>query len=107
MRHALQGIGIGAILRFNVRTRVDVGRRTEALGDGGQRHAFREQRTVAVVEGVHKLSLFGLCRFSCWFSRRLGLYGQWSAFFRQEQWAFLAAASEQCAQGNHSEKGSK
>jgi len=56
VRNTGQRIGVGAVLRLDMGARVDVGRRAEAFGDGGQRHAFREQRTVAVVEGFHDAS---------------------------------------------------
>jgi hypothetical protein len=59
------------------------------LGDGGQGQAFREGFTVAVVEGVHKPSLFAL----------LGV-------FRKVQRAFLAATGQQGGHGNQRDQGS-
>ncbi len=54
VRQVAEGVGIGAELRLDVRTRVHVGGRAEALGERGQCHAFREQLTVAVRKGFHE-----------------------------------------------------
>ena len=56
MRHSDQRIGVGAILGLDVGAGIDIGGGAEALGDGGQSHAFREQYVVAVVEGLHAAS---------------------------------------------------
>ena len=50
---ALQGVGIGTVLGLDVGARVNVGRRAEALGNGGQGHAFREQLAVAAGKSLH------------------------------------------------------
>ncbi|MNE50398.1 hypothetical protein D3C80_1449680 [compost metagenome] len=98
VRHALQGIGVGVVLRLDVGARVDVGRRAEALGDGGHGHAFREQLTVAVDKGLHgtplekDVSVAFLCRFPV---------------IRQVQRAFLATACEQGRDGDERDKGSQ
>ena len=73
MRHAGEGIGIGAVLGLDVCAGIDVGGRAETLGDAGKRHPFREQLTVAVTECVHGRSLrnrSGLCCVLSWLFRR-------------------------------------
>ncbi len=68
VRHTAQRVGVGTVLRFDVSARVDIGRRAEALGNGRQCYPFREQLTVAVVEGVHWSPLKVLVRL------RFGLF---------------------------------
>lgn len=58
VRHAIERVGEGAVLGFDMRTRVHIGRGTKALGNRGQRHAFREQLAVPVVKSVHGVPLF-------------------------------------------------
>ena len=57
MRHALQCVGIGAVLCLDMCSRVDVGGGAEALRESGQRHTLREELTVAVREGLHECLL--------------------------------------------------
>jgi len=57
VRHAVEGVGERAVLGFDMRTRVHIGRGAEALGNRGQGHAFREQLAVPVVKSVHKFPL--------------------------------------------------
>lgn len=86
MRHAAQRVGVGTVLRFDVSARVDIGRRAEALGNGRQCYPFREQLTVAVVEGVHWSPLKVLVRL------RFGLFVRGFGVIRQIQRAFLATS---------------
>jgi len=65
MRHARQRVGIGPILRFDVRAGVDVGGGAEALCESGQCHALREELTVAVREGLHDDASFTV-RIGLW-----------------------------------------
>ncbi|MCY1405636.1 hypothetical protein D9M71_208810 [compost metagenome] len=53
VRHAGQRVGVGVVLRLDVGARIDVGGGAEALGNRGQRRAFREQLAAAVVERLH------------------------------------------------------
>ncbi|GBH06693.1 hypothetical protein KPSA1_00022 [Pseudomonas syringae pv. actinidiae] len=64
--------------------RIDIGRRAETLGNGRQCYPFREQLTVAVVEGVHGIPLKVLVRL------RFGLFFRGFGVIRQIQRAFLA-----------------
>jgi|GEM_PF-6075133 len=65
VRHARQCVGIGPVVRFDVRAGVDVGGGAEALRESGQRHALREELTVAVREGLHDDASFTV-RIGLW-----------------------------------------
>jgi len=96
VRHAGQGVGIGAVLRLDVGAGIDVGGRAEAFGNGGQGHALREQLAVAVVEGLHADPL-----------EENVFVAFFGGFFvvRQVQRTFLATTGEGAAQHGEREEG--
>jgi hypothetical protein len=107
MRHAGQRIGVGQILRFDVGARVDIGGRAEAVGDGGQRHTFREQLPATVVKSVHGDPLVNVVLVSLgWLLlRRLGLFGRVLVVIGQVQRAFLTTGRNQAGNRDERSKG--
>ncbi|BCQ65739.1 hypothetical protein PBOI14_74890 [Pseudomonas sp. Boi14] len=103
VRHAGQGLGIGLVLGFDVRTGIDVGGRTETFGNGGQGYAFREQLSVAVVKSVHGLPLVGVVLVRL--RLRLRLLFRGFAVIRQVQRAFLAAGGNEASNRDERSKG--
>ncbi|EKM95965.1 hypothetical protein C211_09668 [Stutzerimonas degradans] len=98
MRHAIQRIGIGPVLGFDVRAGIDVGRCAEALRERGQRHALREELTVAVREGLHDQPPLE-------FETVFGTFFGGGLVVRQIQRAFLAAAAENGGENGERDKG--
>jgi hypothetical protein len=108
VRHAGQRIGKGQILSFDVCARVNVGGRAEAVGDGGQRHTFREQLPATVVKSVHGDPLLVNVVLVCFgrlLLRRLGLLGRVLIVIRQVQRAFLTTGRNETGNRDERSKG--
>ncbi len=117
--HPVQGIGVAAVLRLDMGTRVHVGGRSEAFGDRRQGHPFREQLAAAVVECIHGISLLRgrlfrllLLLLQHWLRLdRLGMLVRLArafavlAVFRQVQGAFLTAGRNQASNRDHCREG--
>ncbi len=98
MRHAFERIGIGPVLGLDVRAGVDVGRGAEALRKCGQCHAFREELTVAVREGLHEQPPLE-------FETVFGTFFDGLLVIRQVQRTFLATTAERGGEDGEGDEG--
>ena len=98
VRHAIQRIGIGPVLGLDVRAGVDVGRGAEALRECGQCHAFREELTVAVREGLHEQPPLK-------FETVFGTFFDGLLVIRQVQRTFLATTAERGGEDGKGDEG--